>query len=516
MSANPPSTKQLSILHHHSANTLQRLLRLPHVASHISMLSPTPYRDLQRFCKQSIHLLLPAPIPPARAISEENVMKHNVYHFLLLCRNRLGLEEHELFRIADVFNDDFSGFMKVIATVNRVLDILEHNNFLSASFLSPVDEERRREELLDPQRLRALVEDWKGEDPDAYGALLLSDQFLISVGPQGPREMRVCLFERALVGFKEAAPARQALGVVGNRRGPQVLKLKIKVNLRRIVEVNKSCQRGGTPLLEIFFNDAYENHCSLSFTCRTADIQGEWASVLRRLMKKQGEIPELIASMRHMRIGLDDVSRGPLVGEKALVQPSSMPWPASREAKRALSELSSSTISSTISVPSTPTDEDGLQHKLLRESLIDPAAMIDKFHIPPRVSSTSSSSSSPSLHAGAGVFKSPAALRLPMSPSHPALWVDGELSAALENGEKEVDTLSESRPHAKVDGVRGRSASAPSALPPPLPPPSQPLPPPPSSPSSPSTAPVSSSPPPPSSPAHLLLSIHSHHRYRAH
>ncbi|KAL1924889.1 uncharacterized protein VTP21DRAFT_4543 [Calcarisporiella thermophila] len=66
------------------------------------------------------------------ALSNTNARKASVYHFIIACRDQLRLPEEVLFRIGDVFQDDTNGFVKVVNTLNVVLQKLQESGVIRA------------------------------------------------------------------------------------------------------------------------------------------------------------------------------------------------------------------------------------------------------------------------------------------------------------------------------------------------------------------------------------------------
>ncbi|KAK9700767.1 Guanine nucleotide exchange factor for Cdc42p [Basidiobolus ranarum] len=50
--------------------------------------------------------------------------KHSVYHFLLACKNQLGMKDDTLFTITELYQDDTNKFLKVTHTVELILQIM--------------------------------------------------------------------------------------------------------------------------------------------------------------------------------------------------------------------------------------------------------------------------------------------------------------------------------------------------------------------------------------------------------
>lgn len=62
---------------------------------------------------------------PSDARHNPNLAKTNVYYFLLECRRTLGFAANDLFGISDVFKDDTNGFVKVLHTVELVVQRMQ-------------------------------------------------------------------------------------------------------------------------------------------------------------------------------------------------------------------------------------------------------------------------------------------------------------------------------------------------------------------------------------------------------
>ncbi|KAI9317440.1 hypothetical protein BX666DRAFT_2154039 [Dichotomocladium elegans] len=54
-----------------------------------------------------------------------------VYHFIVACRDHLGMPEDHLFTVSDLFQDNTNGFVKVVNTVSHILGLLETNGMIS-------------------------------------------------------------------------------------------------------------------------------------------------------------------------------------------------------------------------------------------------------------------------------------------------------------------------------------------------------------------------------------------------
>ncbi|KAF7728905.1 hypothetical protein EC973_005300 [Apophysomyces ossiformis] len=103
--------------------------------------SEDPLEKLQYICRQGSSLcLLFNLLRPAAAIKlnrnfslvSVNNLKVYVYDFLIACRQHLHLSEDDLFTITDLYQEDTSGFVKVVDTVNKLLDLLEEEGIITS------------------------------------------------------------------------------------------------------------------------------------------------------------------------------------------------------------------------------------------------------------------------------------------------------------------------------------------------------------------------------------------------
>ncbi|KAL0081424.1 hypothetical protein F4703DRAFT_1739757 [Phycomyces blakesleeanus] len=65
-------------------------------------------------------------------LNQANNAKAIVYHFLVSCRKELDFAEEDLFGITDIFLDDTNGFVKVVNTITKILQILQDRGVISA------------------------------------------------------------------------------------------------------------------------------------------------------------------------------------------------------------------------------------------------------------------------------------------------------------------------------------------------------------------------------------------------
>ncbi|GAA5794928.1 hypothetical protein HPULCUR_000276 [Helicostylum pulchrum] len=61
-----------------------------------------------------------------------NECKKTVYHFIVACRNQLSFKEEQVFTLSDVYKDNTNGFVKVVNTIDMVLQLLEERGIISS------------------------------------------------------------------------------------------------------------------------------------------------------------------------------------------------------------------------------------------------------------------------------------------------------------------------------------------------------------------------------------------------
>ncbi|CAO3657680.1 unnamed protein product [Mucor hiemalis] len=101
-----------------------------------------PLTKLWTICRQgsSLCYLYNALKPDQPILTEKNTSKNNsatnkskalVYHFIIACRDQLHFAEETLFTLSDLYQNDTNGFVKVVNTVKRILDLLEDKEIIS-------------------------------------------------------------------------------------------------------------------------------------------------------------------------------------------------------------------------------------------------------------------------------------------------------------------------------------------------------------------------------------------------
>ncbi|KAI8972156.1 hypothetical protein BDB01DRAFT_900585 [Pilobolus umbonatus] len=98
--------------------------------------------QLWNICKQGSSLcylyntLMPhTPITVNTNSSAANKSKAYVYHFIIACRDQLMFPEDTLFTVTDLYQNNTNGFVKVVNTVKRILDLLEEKGIISVKSL---------------------------------------------------------------------------------------------------------------------------------------------------------------------------------------------------------------------------------------------------------------------------------------------------------------------------------------------------------------------------------------------
>ncbi|KAI8082502.1 uncharacterized protein B0P05DRAFT_468116 [Gilbertella persicaria] len=61
-----------------------------------------------------------------------NECKKTVYHFIVACRNQLKFNEEDLFTLSDLYKDNTNGFVKVVNTIDLILQLLEEKGIISS------------------------------------------------------------------------------------------------------------------------------------------------------------------------------------------------------------------------------------------------------------------------------------------------------------------------------------------------------------------------------------------------
>ncbi|KAI9471418.1 hypothetical protein BDB00DRAFT_948253 [Zychaea mexicana] len=117
-----------------------------------------PLSKLWFICRQGASLcLLFNTLKPEVAIQLQqtngDLMKPKacVYHFIIACRDHLGLDQEGPFTVTDLYQDDTNGFVKVVNTVRKILELLEVNGIICIQY------HRRHSSTSTPKDTRSKV-----------------------------------------------------------------------------------------------------------------------------------------------------------------------------------------------------------------------------------------------------------------------------------------------------------------------------------------------------------------------
>ncbi|KAI8373049.1 uncharacterized protein BYT42DRAFT_616235 [Radiomyces spectabilis] len=150
---NKPATQKAS-LYHLCRSVLDGLAAVPGFEPYLDLNPPTdaddiapqsaclandPLSKLWHICRQGSSLcLLYNTLRPDDAIAQGTGLgnmaskpKACIYHFILACRDKLHFSEDSLFTVTDLYQNDTNGFVKVVNTLKRILDLLEHEGIIS-------------------------------------------------------------------------------------------------------------------------------------------------------------------------------------------------------------------------------------------------------------------------------------------------------------------------------------------------------------------------------------------------
>ncbi|KAI8143681.1 hypothetical protein BJV82DRAFT_668725 [Fennellomyces sp. T-0311] len=162
----PPSQK--ASLYHTCRAVLNGLAAVPGFDIYLAMdpehaaddppKSNDPLSKLWFICRQGASLcLLFNTLMPENAIQLQqpngDLLKPKacVYHFIIACRDHLGLDQDGLFTVTDLYQDDTNGFVKVVNTMRKILELLEGNGTIS------IKHHRRHSSTSTPKDTRGKV-----------------------------------------------------------------------------------------------------------------------------------------------------------------------------------------------------------------------------------------------------------------------------------------------------------------------------------------------------------------------
>ncbi|KAI8374333.1 uncharacterized protein BYT42DRAFT_547391 [Radiomyces spectabilis] len=102
--------------------------------------SSDPLTKLWNICRQGTPLctLYNALMPdhPLKCddnpnLTHVNTCKASVYHFIVACRTHLHFPEEDVFTVSDLYQGDTNGFIKIVNTVSKILQMMEERGLIS-------------------------------------------------------------------------------------------------------------------------------------------------------------------------------------------------------------------------------------------------------------------------------------------------------------------------------------------------------------------------------------------------
>ncbi|OAD69987.1 hypothetical protein PHYBLDRAFT_96834, partial [Phycomyces blakesleeanus NRRL 1555(-)] len=144
---NKPASQKAS-LYYTCRSVLQGLAAVPGFEIYLNPEQPQdsdtitntdPLNKLWSICRQgdSLCLLYNTLMPDTPIViprSDPKIVikpKAYVYHFIVACRDQLHFSEESLFTLTDLWQNDTNGFVKVVDTLKRILDLLEDQGIIS-------------------------------------------------------------------------------------------------------------------------------------------------------------------------------------------------------------------------------------------------------------------------------------------------------------------------------------------------------------------------------------------------
>ncbi|SAM04375.1 hypothetical protein [Absidia glauca] len=103
-----------------------------------------PLTKLWRLCRRGSPLCTlfnaldpehPLKVDQNPSLNSVNACKASVYHFIVACRKELLFPEDEMFTISDLYQNDTNGFVKVVNTMQKILNILDDRGIITVKSL---------------------------------------------------------------------------------------------------------------------------------------------------------------------------------------------------------------------------------------------------------------------------------------------------------------------------------------------------------------------------------------------
>ncbi|CEG64049.1 hypothetical protein RMATCC62417_01093 [Rhizopus microsporus] len=142
-------------LYHTCRSVLEKLSLVPNMEYYIDYTTDddtTPLNKLWAICRRGFPLAAlfnaldpQEPLSVDPSCTQVNECKKSIYHFIVACRNQLGIHEDDLFTLSDLYKDNTNGFVKVVNTIDIILQMLEERGVITSinhnrnSFNEPKD-----------------------------------------------------------------------------------------------------------------------------------------------------------------------------------------------------------------------------------------------------------------------------------------------------------------------------------------------------------------------------------------
>ncbi|ORE02083.1 CDC24-domain-containing protein [Rhizopus microsporus var. microsporus] len=122
-------------LYHTCRSVLEKLSLVPNIEYYIDYTTDddtTPSNKLWTICRRRFPLAAlfnasdpQEPLSVDPSCTQINECKKSIYHFIVACKNQLGIREDDLFTLSDLYKDNTNRFVKVVSAIDIILQILE-------------------------------------------------------------------------------------------------------------------------------------------------------------------------------------------------------------------------------------------------------------------------------------------------------------------------------------------------------------------------------------------------------
>ncbi|KAI7890473.1 uncharacterized protein EV154DRAFT_538349 [Mucor mucedo] len=136
----PTTAASSGSLYHICRSVLDKLSTVEGMANYLDCDTTDPLTKLTLICRQGFPLCtLYNALNPVTLLNVEsdpnlnaiNSCKAYVYHFIVACRKDLLFPEEDMFTISDLYQNDTNGFVKVVNTINKLLQLLENRGIIT-------------------------------------------------------------------------------------------------------------------------------------------------------------------------------------------------------------------------------------------------------------------------------------------------------------------------------------------------------------------------------------------------